>query len=248
MAAAVKLVALSGARSSDPDGQIVQYRWRSDTGVAIADQMESSGDFPVGVHAVDLIVTDDEGATKRDTVIVTVNPGDGSPPAPTPTPDGGGTACDVAPTNLLNNPGFEDGSVDWLFYTNGSGRLDITETDPVQCVRAAQVTINQSGSNVQLYQRGARLEAGARYRLAFSARSNADRVVQAYVQKDTAPYTNYGLGESVALTSDWQRHEMEFTATGFVGSATDTRLRIWLVSARPGDTLFFDDFVLEKVE
>ena len=233
-----EIVALSGAGSSDPDGQIVQYRWRSDTGVAIADQMESSGDFPVGVHTVDLIVTDDDGATKRDTLIVTVNPGDASPPAPTPTPDGGGTACDVAPTNLLRNPGFEDGSSDWLFYTNGSGRLDITDTDPAQCVQAAAVVINQSGSNVQLYQRGARLEAGARYRLAFSARSNVNRVMQAYVQKDNAPYTNYGLSENVALTSDWQRYELEFTATGFAGSATDTRLRIWLVSARPGRHAF----------
>jgi len=70
----VETVALNGANSFDDDGNIVSYVWSTDTGVTIADGANTSADFPVGVHNVTLIVTDDGGATATDTVVITISP------------------------------------------------------------------------------------------------------------------------------------------------------------------------------
>ncbi|MEO0595625.1 MAG: Ig-like domain-containing protein, partial [Chloroflexota bacterium] len=65
-------VTLDGSGSSDVDGTIVSYQWLID------DQEVATGVNPtisllVGTTVVELVVTDDEGATDSDTVSVTVN-------------------------------------------------------------------------------------------------------------------------------------------------------------------------------
>lgn len=66
-------VTLDGSGSSDNDGSIVSYDWSSDTGIAIPEGMSPTAGFPVGIHTVTLIVTDDEGAVDTDEVVITVN-------------------------------------------------------------------------------------------------------------------------------------------------------------------------------
>jgi hypothetical protein len=69
------LVTLNGSGSSDPDGNLVDWRWETggellgDGGVAVR-QFE----LPVGVHVITLIVADQDSATGEDTVTVTVLP------------------------------------------------------------------------------------------------------------------------------------------------------------------------------
>jgi hypothetical protein len=67
-------ITLNGSASSDSDGTIVSYQWSSNTGVVIPAGATPTASFPVGVHTVTLTVTDDDGATATDTVIITVNP------------------------------------------------------------------------------------------------------------------------------------------------------------------------------
>lgn len=64
-------VTLDGSGSSDPDGTIVSYVWR-EGGSIIATGATPSVGFAVGVHTVELTVTDDDGATATDLVQVTV--------------------------------------------------------------------------------------------------------------------------------------------------------------------------------
>lgn len=64
-------VALDGSRSSDPDGEIVSYVW-TESETAIATEMVPRLDLPLGRHVIVLTVTDDEGATDSDVVIVHV--------------------------------------------------------------------------------------------------------------------------------------------------------------------------------
>ncbi|HJN68499.1 MAG TPA: Ig-like domain-containing protein, partial [Candidatus Marinimicrobia bacterium] len=64
-------VTLDGSGSSDEDGMIVSWEWTW-TGGAVSGETVSAS-FAVGVHAVTLTVTDDDGATDTDEVTITVN-------------------------------------------------------------------------------------------------------------------------------------------------------------------------------
>ena len=64
-------VTLDGSASSDADGTIVSYVWR-EAGAVIASGVSPVASFTVGSHAVTLTVTDDDGATASDSVVVTV--------------------------------------------------------------------------------------------------------------------------------------------------------------------------------
>ncbi|MBN2271835.1 MAG: hypothetical protein JXN61_14555, partial [Sedimentisphaerales bacterium] len=69
-------VTLDGSTSSDPDGNISSYEWDID-GNGSTDLTGATVDatFTIGTHAVILTVTDNEGATGSDNVIVTVEEG-----------------------------------------------------------------------------------------------------------------------------------------------------------------------------
>jgi len=67
----VESVTLDGSGSLDPDGAIVNYSW-SENGVEIATGVQPSVSLAVGSHTMTLTITDDDGATARDTVVITV--------------------------------------------------------------------------------------------------------------------------------------------------------------------------------
>jgi len=66
-------ITLDGSGSYDPDGDISSYEWSED-GSSIGTGKVISYDFAVGTHNVTLTVTDNEGATGTDTVIVNIVP------------------------------------------------------------------------------------------------------------------------------------------------------------------------------
>ena len=71
-------VTFDGTGSTDPDGTIVSYSWRKN-GLVIGNAATFTLTQSVGVHTVELTVTDNRGATATDTVVVTVT---SAPPAP----------------------------------------------------------------------------------------------------------------------------------------------------------------------
>ncbi|WP_160164147.1 malectin domain-containing carbohydrate-binding protein, partial [Nafulsella turpanensis] len=72
-------VALDGSASADADGSISSYSWK-ESGVEIATGVNPSVNLAVGSYTIALTVTDNEGATATDEVVVTVNgPADFSP-------------------------------------------------------------------------------------------------------------------------------------------------------------------------
>jgi hypothetical protein len=72
-------VTLDGSHSSDPDGSIVSYVW-TESGSQIAVNVKPTVSLPVGQHTITLQVTDNNGLTDTDTVVVTVEPPDTTPP------------------------------------------------------------------------------------------------------------------------------------------------------------------------
>lgn len=74
-------VNLDASQSSDPDGTIVIYEWR-EKGKLLSSSASFRNRMDVGVHHIELTVTDDKGDISTDTVIVTVYP-----PSPSPQTD-----------------------------------------------------------------------------------------------------------------------------------------------------------------
>jgi len=69
-------VPLDGTGSSDPDGEVLRYAWTGPFGAAAGPT--PSVMLPIGAHTLTINVTDGQGATAQDTVMVTVV--DATPP------------------------------------------------------------------------------------------------------------------------------------------------------------------------
>ncbi len=151
-------------------------------------------------------------------------------------------------TSLLQNPGFENGTDQWSFFTSGNGHFT-TGIPAYECLKAATIQINQGGSNVQLYQTGFPLESGRRYRVSFAAKSNTGSNMSVIIHEHDDDYTNYGLSaQNIDLTTAWQEFSYEFTAANFSGTVTDSRIRFWLAPfANAGDVYMIDKVILEPV-
>jgi hypothetical protein len=65
-------VTLSAGESSDPDGEIVTYKWSEDGIVFSSEIVVENETFSLGKHTITLEVTDDQGATSTDMVVITV--------------------------------------------------------------------------------------------------------------------------------------------------------------------------------
>ncbi|HYN45005.1 MAG TPA: hypothetical protein VER35_03315, partial [Candidatus Limnocylindrales bacterium] len=50
--------------------------------------------------------------------------------------------------NIISNPGFESGTTNWVFYTNGAGKM-LNDVPGVASPHAGHITITQPGTNVQ---------------------------------------------------------------------------------------------------
>ena len=151
--------------------------------------------------------------------------------------------CTPTPGNLISNPGYESGTTSWSFYTDGAGAFKTDNNDPYECANNALVSISQSGSNVQLYQKDISLQGGETYLLWLAARSSNGQDAKLYMHKHSTPYTNYGLnGVELDLSSSWQVFVVEFTAIG-TAPLNDARLRIWLAPYDAAGTKFEFDMV-----
>ena len=67
-------ITLDGSVSFDNDGVITSHIWTDDLGDTIADDEVVTATLSVGTHTITLTVTDDDGLTDSDTVIVVVEP------------------------------------------------------------------------------------------------------------------------------------------------------------------------------
>ena len=151
-------------------------------------------------------------------------------------------------SNLIANPSFESGSNFWLFYSNGVAQFSPASPGSASS-QAAKISISQPGSNVQLYQKDISLKSGQRYRLSFDAYSNTGHDISVIIHKHGSPYTNYGLNNYAAdLATSWKSFSVEFAASGFTGTANDTRLRFWFVgSGASGDEFWIDNVTLSPI-
>ncbi len=151
-------------------------------------------------------------------------------------------------SDLIQNPGFESGTTGWRFYTNGTGSF--TTFSPAYAgTQSALISITTTANNVQLYPANITLTAGTNYRFSFAAKCNTGHSVMVSLQKNVSPFTSYGFVSQVFhFTNAWATYSIDFTATGFTGTATDGRVTFWFPPyIANGDQYSFDQFVLMKL-
>ncbi|MGB3778872.1 MAG: fibronectin type III domain-containing protein, partial [Tunicatimonas sp.] len=107
-------VTLDGSASADGDGDIASYVW-TDNGTQIATGVNPTVTLSVGVRTIVLTVTDNDGATDTDEVVITVN----SPANESPTADAG---VDQALVDADDN-GSEEVALDGSASTDGDGSI-----------------------------------------------------------------------------------------------------------------------------
>lgn len=135
-------VRLNGSKSTDADGTIVKYRWTmvSSTGnYQIAWPDSASTPFrhlEVGKYVVELRVTDNNGASSTDTVIITVLPAD--PENANPIAKAGSDIIITLPTNTATLDGSDsydpDGNIVSYSWKKISGPASGTIQSPSQSV------------------------------------------------------------------------------------------------------------------
>ncbi|NLI80117.1 MAG: hypothetical protein GX443_00295 [Deltaproteobacteria bacterium] len=160
----------------------------------------------------------------------------------------GTTPPPAAPqTNLVGNPGFEEGTGKWNFFTNGGGTLG-TVSPGLDSATAGRIAITAAGTNTQLYQYGIALEPNTSYQLSFSAYSISGRDLKVSLLKHGAPFTDYGVSmQTIDLGTRWAVHSIAFKTKNFTGPVSDARLMFWFADlALAGDQFFVDNVVLVK--
>ncbi len=138
---------------SDPDGNIASYQWTKISGpsqyniVSPAQAQTVINNLMQGVYQFVLTVTDNQGATGKDTVQVTVNPAPNQPP----TANAGLNQNITLPTNnvtLVGSGSDPDGNVVSYQWTKISGPSQYNIVSPAQ----AQTVINNLVQGVYQFQ------------------------------------------------------------------------------------------------
>ena len=92
----VEMIILDGSASSDPDGTVVSWLW-SESGLQIGSGVSTALAFSLGAHTVELTVTDDQGASAVDTIIISVVAESPPPPPSSPKAISLAACCPVSP-------------------------------------------------------------------------------------------------------------------------------------------------------
>ena len=122
----------------------------------------------------------------------------------------------VDPTDMMRNGGFENGMNDWSVYPIGSAtvsaRVEQGAGPDGSAALRAEVISDGTNWHVQCIQNGHAIEAGRSYEISFYARASRPGEITIDVMKGVDPWSNYGLSNTVQLTTTWQPYRGFFRA------------------------------------
>jgi hypothetical protein len=131
------------------------------------------------------------------------------------------------PVNSIRNPGLENGTENWSFYSNGVGSFTTAGPGFVGN-KSAKISIYATGGNIQLYQSNLNLTSGYTYRLTFSANSTTGHDMKVAFIKHSSPYTVYMDDVRVYLNETKNDFTIDFTPLNLAGTSSDVRLMMKL--------------------
>ncbi|MGL1935401.1 MAG: S8 family serine peptidase [Fibrobacterales bacterium] len=143
-------------------------------------------------------------------------------------------------TNLISNGGFDNNVEGWTLDTYGSANGFLQHVNN-ECI----INMGSGGSenwHVQFRQNGIPLEAGKTYRLSFDARANANRSIDAQLETDGNPWTNYGNIPATAITTTLSNYEYTFTM-----NETDMNARIVFNIGNNSNNVYLDNITVVEI-
>ena len=156
--------------------------------------------------------------------------------------------CEDIPINLVKNAGFNNGTNNWQFYSDGNGQFTIDGSG--YCANAARLDMVTQGNNVQLYQQNVQLEPNTKYIFGFIAKSNSGHDLTVNLHKHVANYDNYGLKDfHIDVGTEWQAYYGEFVTPAKNGAINDGRLRFWFAPFDAnGDIYWIDQVIIIRAD
>jgi hypothetical protein len=148
--------------------------------------------------------------------------------------------------DYIANGTFENGTSSWHVATNGSVDFSLASHNGGS---AARISVTDPGTALQLNQSGIVIKSNTRYILRFSALCSSSSDMCVAIQKNTAPFTCYGLySTTIDLLDGWRQYALVFTSNITADSVSDARLLFWFTgNASAGDVYQIDDVSLTAV-
>ena len=146
----------------------------------------------------------------------------------------------VTSGNLVKNSGFSNTSSWKLYGANAQNKTYIKS--------GSASIVASDKSKLRLLQAGLSLKSGTTYRLSFQARSSTTKgSVLVQMRKHSKVTTSVGIkNATVNVTNSLKTYTVDFKATGFSGTTTDTRLQ-FSFSRSPDATYTIDNVQLVEI-
>ena len=128
----------------------------------------------------------------------------------------------------------------WVKEVHDGVKADFSldTSDKVDGSGSLRADIKQVGSGeymLQYKQLGIKLEKGKNYEVTFNAKADSQRNAVVLFGKETSPWTNYGLWNTIPLTTQWKQYKFVFAAntttdedTRFSFELGQTAGKVWL--------------------
>ena len=151
--------------------------------------------------------------------------------------------------NLAKDPDSESSiRKDWTEEIHDGVKADFSfdtgdKSDGSGSLRVDIAQVGSDESMLQYKQLGIKLEQGKTYAITFKAKADEERKAVVSFCKDTTPWTNYGLRNTIPLTTEWKQYKFVFTAS----ATTDEDTRLSFVLGQSTGTVWLDKIQLSEV-
>lgn len=150
---------------------------------------------------------------------------------------------------LVDNSGFESGAMSpWSTYKNPAvtATFTVDSAAPYAGAYNYKAAITDGGTSLSWIQLGHNpalsIINGGDYRLSFAAKAQAARDIQALLRQGGTPWANYGLLQTVTLTTGWVLYSYDFAANA---TALDAKVKFYL--GADNNDVELDDISLQHI-
>ncbi len=138
--------------------------------------------------------------------------------------------------NIVKNPGFESFTDNWNLQVGEGAQAtmvlmqggDVPPGEGAYTMRVAVRKVNGNEGRIYLEQQGLRVRKEGIYRVRFKAKTDSagGRQIRVVMMRGSAPSENFGLNETIDLTTAWKSFEFTFRSSGTDSISTILRFYI----------------------